>query len=122
MESRSKGAEEARKRGTQSFTRRPSYWLPGLRGIRSACLALTVLLGCSPGPVEKPGDPVRLVYWPPPNRYDIEMTRLLVDDWNRRHPEIQVEMQPLPAGRSSEEVLLASIVGKTTPDICSNIA
>jgi multiple sugar transport system substrate-binding protein len=64
---------------------------------------------------------VRLVYWPPPNRFDIEMTRILVERWNASHPEIQVEIQPLPAGRSSEEVLMAAIVGHTTPDLCSNI-
>jgi multiple sugar transport system substrate-binding protein len=89
------------------------WWLAGL--------IVAAMAGCAPTPAEKPGDPVRLVYWPPPNRYDLEMTRVLIDDWNRRHPEIQVEVQPLPAGRSSEEVLLASIVGKTTPDLCSNI-
>ena len=63
----------------------------------------------------------KLIYWPPPNRFDIEMSHVLVERWNREHPDVQVEMQPLPAGRSSEEVLLAAIVGKTTPDICSNI-
>jgi multiple sugar transport system substrate-binding protein len=33
-----------------------------------------------------------------------------------------VRVQPLPAGRSSEEVLLAAIVAKATPDICSNVS
>ncbi|MDX1741966.1 MAG: extracellular solute-binding protein, partial [Rhodothermales bacterium] len=36
-------------------------------------------------------------------------------------PGVQVLVQPLPAGQSSEEVLLAAIVAGTTPDICSNI-
>ena len=67
------------------------------------------------------GEVVRLKYWPPPNRHDIKMTKPLVARWNREHPKIQIEMEPLPSGRSSEEVLLASIVGGTTPDICSNI-
>jgi multiple sugar transport system substrate-binding protein len=33
-----------------------------------------------------------------------------------------VRVQPLPAGRSSEEVLLAAIVAKATPDVSSNIS
>ncbi|GIV60513.1 MAG: hypothetical protein KatS3mg043_1602 [Rhodothermaceae bacterium] len=30
-------------------------------------------------------------------------------------------LQPIPAGQSSEEVLLAAVVAGTTPDLCSNI-
>jgi len=41
--------------------------------------------------------------------------------WNRMHPQIQVRMQPIPVSQSTEEVLLAAIAGKTTPDVCSNI-
>jgi multiple sugar transport system substrate-binding protein len=90
-------------------------------GFLLLCTA-ALLGGCrGDGPEPSGAAPIRLVYWPPPNRFDIEMSRQLVADWNQRHPEIQVEMQPLPAGRSSEEVLLAAIVGRTTPDICSNI-
>lgn len=68
-----------------------------------------------------PANSDKLIYWPPPNRFDIAMSRLLVERWNQAHPDVQVELQPLPAGRSSEEVLLAAIVGHTMPDICSNI-
>jgi multiple sugar transport system substrate-binding protein len=35
---------------------------------------------------------------------------------------VQVKVQPLPAGRSSEEVLLAAIVAKATPDVSSNVS
>ena len=62
-----------------------------------------------------------LIYWPPPGEHDIKLARILVERWNAAHPDIPVEFQTLPAGRSSEEVLLASIVGGTTPDLCSNI-
>ena len=30
-------------------------------------------------------------------------------------------MQPIPEGQSSEEVILAAVVGKTTPDIYANM-
>lgn len=64
---------------------------------------------------------VRLKYWCSANPQEIELAKKLVDKWNKLHPDIQVEVQPLPAGQSSEEVLLAAIAAKTTPDICSNI-
>ena len=64
---------------------------------------------------------INLTYWPSANPQEVQLAKELVDEWNRNNPEIQVKMQPLPASKSSEEVLLAAIVAKTTPDICSNI-
>src|SRR3990172_3743401 len=63
----------------------------------------------------------RLTYWPAPNPEEIKLADSLVNFWNRLHPDIQVRMQPIPVSQSTEEVLLAAIAGKTTPDICSNI-
>ena len=38
------------------------------------------------------------------------------------NPELTpIRFQPVPEGRSSEEIILAAVVGKTTPDIYSNI-
>ncbi len=63
----------------------------------------------------------KLVYWPSANPQEIELARDLVREWNRLHPEVPVEMQPVPESQSTEEVLLAAIAGHTTPDVCSNI-
>ncbi|MDZ7373773.1 MAG: extracellular solute-binding protein [candidate division KSB1 bacterium] len=63
----------------------------------------------------------RLVYWPAANPQEVELARKLVDEWNRLHPDIPVEMQPVPESQSTEEVLLTAIAGRTTPDVCSNI-
>jgi multiple sugar transport system substrate-binding protein len=65
---------------------------------------------------------VHLTYWPAANPRETELARRLVDRWNADHPDVQVTVQPLPAGRTSEEVLLAAIVARTTPDVCSNIS
>src|SRR5690606_116563 len=65
--------------------------------------------------------PVTLTYWSAQNPQEQQLAARLVDEWNRLHPDVQVVVQPLPAGQSSEEVLLAAIVAGTTPDICSNI-
>ncbi len=41
--------------------------------------------------------------------------------WNRAHASVPVHLQPVPEGQSSEEVILAAVVGKTTPDIYANM-
>ncbi len=67
------------------------------------------------------GDVIRLTYWSSQNAQERDLAASLTDAWNASHPGIQVTVQPLPAGQSSEEVLLAAIVAGTTPDLCSNI-
>ncbi|MCK4448544.1 MAG: sugar ABC transporter substrate-binding protein, partial [Candidatus Marinimicrobia bacterium] len=64
---------------------------------------------------------IQLTYWCASNTQEIKLARLLVSEWNDTHKDIRVKMQPIPASKSSEEVLLAAIAGKTTPDICSNM-
>ncbi len=89
--------------------------------------ALFVLLfflpACSMGDrsSEDEGGIIHLTYWSSQNPQERTIAKLLVQQWNLDNPGIQVTVQPLPAGQSSEEVLLASIVAKTTPDVCSNV-
>ena len=64
---------------------------------------------------------ITLTYCPAPNPQEIQLADTIVRMWNRMHPQIQVRMQPIPVSQSTEEVLLAAIAGKTTPDVCSNI-
>jgi multiple sugar transport system substrate-binding protein len=66
--------------------------------------------------------PIELTYWPAANPIEVDLARRLADVWNARHADVQVRVQPIPAGRSSEEVLLAAVVGNATPDICSNVS
>lgn len=67
------------------------------------------------------GGKVELVYWSAANPVEVEFAKQVVKEWNAKNPHIQVKLEPLPASRSTEEVLLASIAGGTTPDITSNI-
>ncbi len=67
------------------------------------------------------GAVVELSYWPAPNPQEVQLADTLVRIWNQLHPDIHVSMQPIPVSQSTEEVLLAAIAGKTTPDVCSNI-
>lgn len=66
--------------------------------------------------------PKTLTYWPAANPSEVRLATLLATRWNAEHPDVQVRVQPLPAGRSSEEVLLAAIVAKATPDVSSNVS
>ncbi len=67
------------------------------------------------------GGRIELTYWPAPNIQEIQLAESLVSGWNATHPSVHIRMQPIPVSQSTEEVLLAAIAGKTTPDICSNI-
>ncbi|GAC1646907.1 MAG: hypothetical protein NVS4B3_00130 [Gemmatimonadaceae bacterium] len=66
--------------------------------------------------------PITLTYWPAANPPEVKLANRLVEQWNREHPDVQVHVQPLPAGRSTEEVLLAAIVAHATPDVSSNVS
>ena len=68
------------------------------------------------------GGPITLTYWPAANPAEVRLATRLVRQWNAEHPDVQVRVQPLPAGRSTEEVLLAAIVAKATPDVSSNVS
>jgi len=95
---------------------------------RSVChISCVVLILALPGCSSRDDTPhssrarVELTYWPAPNPQEVQLADTLVKRWNRLHPDILVKMQPIPVSQSTEEVLLAAIAGKTTPDVCSNI-
>ncbi len=92
--------------------------------MRSMLLIVLLLAGCGRDTAtQRAADDgiVRLVYWSSQNPQERELARVLTERWNAENPGVQVTLQPLPAGQSSEEVLLAAIVAGTTPDVCSNI-
>lgn len=62
-----------------------------------------------------------IIYWSSNNTDEINVAKKIVDNWNSKNPEQKVKFQPVPEGQSSEEVILAAVVGETTPDIYSNM-
>ena len=62
-----------------------------------------------------------IIYWSSNNTEEVEFARYIVDKWNRINPTENIMFQPVPEGQSSEEIILAAVVGKTTPDIYSNM-
>lgn len=53
--------------------------------------------------------PIELTYWSSPNPQEYKLAQELVTEWNSANPGIQVKVQALPAGQSSEEVLLSAM-------------
>lgn len=90
-----------------------------------AMIMALFILGCGNDANEvavNEGDTVTITYWPAANPSEVKLARQLAAQWEKLHPEVKIKVQPIPAGSSSEEVILAAIVAKTTPDICSNIS
>src|SRR6478735_2971587 len=65
--------------------------------------------------------PKQLLFWSSNNSREITLCTQQVTQWNNQHPSSAVHLQPVPEGQSSEEVILAAVVGKTTPDIYANM-
>ena len=61
-----------------------------------------------------------LLFWSSNNNGEIEFSQHFVNQWNSAKTT-PIKFQPIPEGQSSEEVILASVVGKTTPDIYANM-
>ncbi len=84
----------------------------------SILFAVFMAAGC--GHESKASRPA-LLYWSANNPYEQELAREIVSQWNALHPDRPVHHQPIPEGQSSEEVILAAVAGRTTPDIYSNV-
>lgn len=64
---------------------------------------------------------VTITYWSANDQYEINLAKNIIARWEKIHPDIRIKHQPIPESRSSEEVILAAIVGGTTPDVYSNM-
>lgn len=62
-----------------------------------------------------------LTFWCSNNAGEIAFAKAFTENWQRSRPEKPLRYQPIPEGQSSEEIILASVVGKTTPDIYANM-
>ena len=83
--------------------------------IFSTCLTI---FSCRNNSSQKEG---QLLFWCSNNNQEITLCDTLTAQWNRSNSSIPVHIQPIPEGQSSEEVILAAVVGKTTPDIYANM-
>jgi multiple sugar transport system substrate-binding protein len=82
-----------------------------------SCFILLTIASCH----KQVGEQTDFVFWSSNNSEEIQFTRQYIDQWNDQFPESPFSFQPVPEGQSSEEVILAAVVGKTTPDVYANM-
>jgi len=87
--------------------------------VATACALLLGGVSCTRR--HSPQVTTRLIYWSANNQYEVDLAKALTAEWNTLHPEIPVVHQPVPESQSTEEAILAAVVGKTTPDVFSNM-
>src|SRR5688572_1945030 len=80
-------------------------------------LILLSLLACR----GKEQDKNTLVFWSSANAQEMDFARRYINEWNNSPGNKSIIFQPVPEGQSSEEVILAAVVGKTTPDMYANM-
>ncbi|MFQ5603070.1 MAG: extracellular solute-binding protein [bacterium] len=93
-------------------------WLKRLLVIFSFSIFIWSGFSCSP---KEHAQPDFITYWSANNQYEQDLAKVIVAEWNQRHPEMPVKHQPIPESQSSEEVILAAVIGKATPDVYSNM-
>ena len=94
--------------------------MPSRLGIKFIALTLgTTVMFCDSRQARDGSQ--NIVYWTAPS---VELSRFekkVVEEWNSSHPEARITWNTIPAGVTSEEVILTAIATRTGPDISSNI-
>ncbi len=79
---------------------------------------ITLFTACNPSDSNKEQS---LLFWSSNNAGEIAFSEDRAEAWNSNNPSTTIQYQPVPEGQSSEEIILAAVVGKTTPDIYANM-
>jgi multiple sugar transport system substrate-binding protein len=67
------------------------------------------------------GERLTLTYWSATNSQELQFANEMAAEWNERQSRVQVKVEPVPSGQSSEEVILAAIASNSTPDIYASV-
>lgn len=62
-----------------------------------------------------------MLFWSSNNAQEISYISEKIEQWDSLNPGRPIRFQPIPEGQSSEEIILASVVGGTTPAIYANM-
>src|SRR6266540_719359 len=87
-------------------------------------LLLTLLVSCPTrrrAEIDGPDGHITLTYWSATNAQELEFANRMAAEWNAQHSRVQIKVEPVPQGQSSEEVILAAVASNTTPDIYANV-
>ena len=96
--------------------------------MRRSLIIMSLLVTCLPGCTSQSADrvatsdgPITLTYWSATNAQELRFANRVAAEWNTLHRDVQIKVEPVPSGQSSEEVILAAIASGTTPDIYANV-
>lgn len=81
-------------------------------------MLMLIVISCNNG---NQNEKSTLTYWCSNMESEIQFAKIVASEWNKNHDEFKIKIQPVPEGNSSEEVILAAVVGETTPEIYSNM-
>lgn len=84
-------------------------------------LILIIIQGILMISCKSPAQKGEMLIWSSNNAQEISYISGKVDQWNSQNPGKKIRSQPIPEGQSSEEIILASVVGGTTPAIYANM-
>ncbi|MEO5906849.1 MAG: extracellular solute-binding protein [Saprospiraceae bacterium] len=87
------------------------------RSVSLLCTVLFFFASCG----NREQESTSLVFWSSTNAQEIDFSRKYIALWNSNPSNKPIDFQPVPEGQSSEEVVLAAVVGMTTPDIYANM-
>ena len=62
-----------------------------------------------------------MLLWSSNNSQEISYITKKIGQWDSLNPGRPIRFQPIPEGQSSEEIILASVVGGTTPAMYANM-
>ncbi|SFN68152.1 extracellular solute-binding protein [Mycetocola miduiensis] len=90
----------------------------------TAAVALLALTACSGGGGNTDALTARgdITVWYSNNEFEVKWAKAMIDAWNADNPDEQIKGQEIPAGKSSEEVIGASITAGTAPCLIYNTA
>ncbi|MGW8889022.1 extracellular solute-binding protein [Streptomyces sp. NPDC055749] len=74
----------------------------------------------APDAAEAAGARGPITVWLSNNAQEVEWGKKMVADWNRLHPDQRITAQNIPAGKTSEEAISASIIAGTTACLVFN--
>lgn len=95
-------------------------WRASIVFLLTSCLALSVNCSSNGTKQDEANGRITITYWSATNPTEVEFARAVALEWNRQHADVQVVVQPVPTGQSSEEIVLAAVASRTTPDIYAN--
>lgn len=88
---------------------------------RELLIILAIIIFSFSGCAENEKKQEAIVFWSSNNQDEILFSQKVVKSWNATKNGKKVKFQPVPEGQSSEEIILAAVVGETTPDIYANM-